>query len=927
MQNVEWDLMGLSEVRRDGEQCVNINNNITFYHNGKGVVGGTGFLINKNQEKNIISYKSYSERISKIIWKLEPKVGKRSRLKIIQVYAPTTASTEEELEEYYEHLKMALDEDICKYTIIMGDMNAKIGKNEGEKATGMFSYGERNERGKRLVEFAESNKLFIMNTFFKKKESRKWTWISPDGQTKNEIDFFIIDKKDIVQDVDVDNGINTGSDHRAIKMILKPGIEKKKWEYKPRYLRQSTQILNSKNYESILKKNLKIYRKREDQDVEEQLKEIEEVIKKTTCEVTEAREICNRRNIPNEIKKLLERRRRLKRTGKAKVEFAEISKLIRIKWREWSNEKKLNELKETIDSGKSVKQCIRQQQIGTSKMISIKDANGRVRREINEIADVICEYYKNLYSRDVGDKIEETSLQECYTENKWEEEKGFHDSWSVLEEEIHHVIRNLKEGKAGGIDGITNEEIKAGGNVLVGLLCKLFNTCLATKTIPEIWKKGKLILLFKKGDRQEIKNYRPINLLSVVYKIFMAVITNRIGDTLESAITPNQTGFKKNHSTNDNILVIQQLIRKSKDYNFPLILLFIDFEKAFDRVKIDVILKTLKNRGIEKIYMNIFECIYGKAKLFFKIENTGREIEIKRGLRQGDVPSAKVFNVILDEAFSNMEWQGRGVRINGEWLNVLKFADDIVLIGKSILEVKAMLEDLVREVTKVGLAINGKKTKIMYLNCDENTQILKIGEEEIESTDSFIYLGQKITKEGEWEEVVRRCSLGWSAFNKYKHLLRSKVEIEHKAKLFRTCVLPTIIYGCETWTLSAKIIKKLRVTVRSMARIMLGITRKDKKKKQWITEQSLLVDVGKIVTERKWNWAGHIVRTKDERWSKKIIEWYPREMKRKRGRPSRTWEEEFRKVCGGVTWMRVARDRREWERLKTVYSTVWLYQD
>lgn len=191
----------------------------------------------------------------------------------------------------------------------------------------------------------------------------------------------------------------------------------------------------------------------------------------------------------------------------------------------------------------------------------------------------------------------------------------------------------------------------------------------------------------------------------------------------------------------------------------------------------------------------------------------------------------------------------------------------------------------------------------------------------------FIYLGQKITKEGEWEEVVRRCSLGWSAFNKYKHLLRSKVEIEHKAKLFRTCVLPTIIYGCETWTLSAKIIKKLRVTVRSMARIMLGITRKDKKKKQWITEQSLLVDVGKIVTERKWNWAGHIVRTKDERWSKKIIEWYPREMKRKRGRPSRTWEEEFRKVCGGVTWMRVARDRREWERLKTVYSTVWLYQD
>ena len=82
------------------------------------------------------------------------------------------------------------------YTIVMGDFNAKVGgqTNTSEMATGCFGLGQRNERGDTVVEWATSKNLKIMNTQFQKKAGRRWTWRSPDGHTRNEIDYIMTDK-------------------------------------------------------------------------------------------------------------------------------------------------------------------------------------------------------------------------------------------------------------------------------------------------------------------------------------------------------------------------------------------------------------------------------------------------------------------------------------------------------------------------------------------------------------------------------------------------------------------------------------------------------------------------------------------------------------------------------------------------------------
>ena len=100
------------------------------------------------------------------------------------------------------------------YTIVMGDINAQIGKrtNPMETATGKFGLGLRNERGDTLVELETSRKYKNMNTMFQKKAGRGWAWKSPNGVMKTEIDYILTNRPDIVTDLTVINQVNVKLD-------------------------------------------------------------------------------------------------------------------------------------------------------------------------------------------------------------------------------------------------------------------------------------------------------------------------------------------------------------------------------------------------------------------------------------------------------------------------------------------------------------------------------------------------------------------------------------------------------------------------------------------------------------------------------------------------------------------------------------------
>ncbi|MES9301543.1 endonuclease/exonuclease/phosphatase family protein [Cutibacterium acnes] len=111
---------------------------------------------------------------------------------VIQVYAPTSNAEEADIEQFYEDIQDLLELTLQKDAFfIIGDWNAKVGSQETPGVTGKFGLGVWNEAGQRLIEFCQENALIIANTLFRQYKRRLYTWTSPDGQHRNQIDYIL----------------------------------------------------------------------------------------------------------------------------------------------------------------------------------------------------------------------------------------------------------------------------------------------------------------------------------------------------------------------------------------------------------------------------------------------------------------------------------------------------------------------------------------------------------------------------------------------------------------------------------------------------------------------------------------------------------------------------------------------------------------
>lgn len=262
-----------------------------------------------------------------------------------------------------------------------------------------------------------------------------------------------------------------------------------------------------------------------------------------------------------------------------------------------------------------------------------------------------------------------------------------------------------------------------------------------------------------------------------------------------------------------------------------------------------------------------------------------------------------------------------GVKINGEHLTHLRFADDIVLITEKHCELEYMLKSLDEESRKCGLHMNTSKTCLMT-NREQVPIILQATE--IIYVDKYIYLGQNIGfTDLTLEEVNRRIKNTWKKYWSLKEVFKSNIPTRLKKKAMDTIILPTLLYGCQTWAFTQDIINKLQSSQRAMERSMLGFKLKDRKRNKDIRKLTKVIDAVEVACRMKWRWAGHVARTKDGRWSEKVLHWYPRDRIRPVGRPKRRWSDDIVAVAG-QTWTRLAQDRTKWTEMEEAYTLKWV---
>lgn len=215
--------------------------------------------------------------------------------------------------------------------------------------------------------------------------------------------------------------------------------------------------------------------------------------------------------------------------------------------------------------------------------------------------------------------------------------------------EIKRAIRQLKNRKAAGPDGIPSEAIKPDLNTSTKMLYELFGKIWEMNEIPDDWKEGYLIKLPKKGDLKECKNWRGVMLLSTAGKVLNRIILERLKVEVDERLREEQAGFRKDRSCADQIATLRIILEQSLEWNSPVYVTFVDYEKAFDSVAREVLWKLLRHYGIPEKYITLKQKTYEKCTCRVIHNGVLSELfEKLTGVRQGCLLSPFLFLLVID---------------------------------------------------------------------------------------------------------------------------------------------------------------------------------------------------------------------------------------------------------------------------------------
>ena len=210
----------------------------------------------------------------------------------------------------------------------------------------------------------------------------------------------------------------------------------------------------------------------------------------------------------------------------------------------------------------------------------------------------------------------------------------------------------------------------------------------------------------------------------------------------------------------------------------------------------------------------------------------------------------------------------------------------------------------------IQLIIKGpgnRKIRLTQVHAPHSGQEIKINGTNIQKVNSFVYLGQLINQpnipHNHNLEISRRIGAAWASFGKVNQLLTKKrVPMKVKHRYFQQCITPTLLYGCESWTLTKAMELRLARCQRAMERRMLNIRIIDKHSSKWIRQRTKLPDVNVEYRKRKWKHLQKIFQRKDQnRWDWLLLNWTPKSP-RPLGRPRTRWSDCFAKVAG-KSWL------------------------
>uniref|UniRef100_A0A3B3I9A4 ribonuclease H n=1 Tax=Oryzias latipes TaxID=8090 RepID=A0A3B3I9A4_ORYLA len=882
MERRKVDVLCVQETRWKGSKARSIGGGYKlFYHGVDRKRNGVGVILKGEFVNSVLEVKRVSDRMMSLKLEIEGVM-----VNVVSGYAPQVGCELEVKERFWSELDEVIQSFPRGERVVIGaDFNGYVGEgNRGdEEVMGRFGLKERNLEGQMVVDFVKRMEMAVVNTYFQKREEHRVTYRS--GGRSTQVDYILCRRGHLreVNDCKVVVGESVARQHRMVvcKMTLEVRKKKRgKTEKKTNWWK----LQNEETCEEFRQMLRQVLGGQD--ELPDDWETTAEIIRETGMKVlgvssgkrkdgketwwwNEEVQECVQR------KRLAKKKWDVERTEECRQEYKEAQRRVKREVAK-AKQKAYDELYDRLDTKEGEKDLYRlaRQRDRDGKDVLqirvIKDRDGKVLTTQESVQKRWKEYFEELMN--VENDRERREEDVVVVEQEVAE---------IGKDEVRKALKRMKSGKAVGPDDVPVEVWKCLGETAVEFLTRLFNRILESEKMPEEWRRSVLVPIFKnKGDTQNCSNYRGIKLMSHTMKLWERVVEARLRKKVE--ICEQQYGFMPRKSTTDAIFALRMLMEKYREGQKELHCVFVDLEKAYDRVPREELWYCMRSSGVAEKYVRVVQDMYERSMTVVRCAvGQTEEFKVEVGLHQGSALSPFLFAMLMDRLTDE-------VRQESPW--TMMFADDIVICSESREQVEEQLERWRFALERRGMKVSRSKTEYMCLNERDQGKSVRLQGAEVKKVQEFKYLGSTVQCDGECgKEVKRRVQAGWSGWRKVSGVLCDRrVSARLKGKVYKTVVRPALLYGLETVAVRQIQEDDLEVAEMKMLRFSLGVTRLDRIRNEYIRGTAHVACVSDKVREARLRWFGHVQRRDSGYIGRRMLE-MELPGRRTRGRPKRRY--------------------------------------